>query len=177
MKTKVTPLQSISQNKYIFWDIATKDKVEMVGGQLISVYCQCAAGLMALCNHISAMLLSVEAAILQGLTYPSCTSILKKWNIPKLKAKAEAAKLKKSVSTTPDYKKKATYDQEKSCIAEKNFLAFCPTSESQNAYVKDGYLKNGNKVRNGIFNSLWYIIINSSCFYELKTCSSPKNSC
>ena len=62
---------------------------------------------MALYNHIGIMLFRIEAEILQGLTHSSGTSILTKWNKPKLKAKAEAAKIRESVFTTLDYKKKA----------------------------------------------------------------------
>ena len=50
---------------YIVWIIVTKDKVKMPGGQIISAYFQCTAGLMGLRNHI-AMLFHIEAAMLQG---------------------------------------------------------------------------------------------------------------
>ena len=131
----------------------------------VGACCQCTAGLMGLCNHIGGELFLIEAAILQGLTHPSCISILAKWNIAKLKIKAEAVKLKESVFTKPYYKKKATHDKEKYCRTKKDFLDFSPVPESQNEYVKDG-----KRVRNNIFNSLGHSI-KSSCFYELQTCS------
>ena len=56
----------------------------MPGRQIISVHCQCTADLMGPCNHNSGILFRIEAAILQGLTHQSCTSILAKLNIPKL---------------------------------------------------------------------------------------------
>ena len=77
------------------------------------------------------MLFRLESVILQGLTDPSCLSILRKWNIPNLKTKAEAVKLKESVFTKSNYKKKPIHDQEKSCRAKKYFLAFSPMSKSQ----------------------------------------------
>ena len=49
------------------------------------------------------MLFGIEAAILQGLTHPSCPIILTKWNIRKLKTKAEDVKLKESVFTKPNH--------------------------------------------------------------------------
>ena len=104
-----------------------KKKVEMTGGQIIIVYCQNTTGLMGLCNHIEGMFYRMEAAILQGLiTHPSCTSILAKSNIPKLKTKAEGVKLKEPVFTKPNCKKKATHDQEKPCRAKRDFLAWGP---------------------------------------------------
>ena len=81
----------------------------MSGGQIICAYCQCTAGLMGPRNHI-AILFHIEVAILQGLIHPSWTSKLAKWNIPKLKTKAEAAKLKESIFTKPNYKKKVTHN-------------------------------------------------------------------
>ena len=51
---------------YIVWIIVTKDKVKMPGGQTISAYFQCTAGLMGLRNHIADMLFHIEAAMLQG---------------------------------------------------------------------------------------------------------------
>ena len=72
------------------------------------------------------------------MAHPTCTSILAKWNITKLKTKAEAVKLKESIFTKPYYKKKAIHHKEKSCRTKKHFLVFSPMSESQNEYAKDG---------------------------------------
>ena len=79
------------------------------------------------------VLFRIEASILQGLTHPSCRSILAKGNVLKLKTKAEAVKLKGWVFTKPNHKKKATHDQKKkSCRDKKDFLAFSQMSETQN---------------------------------------------
>ena len=100
-----------------FWIIDIKGKVGMPGGEpLVSAYCPCSTGLFGPCNRDGDMLFGIEAAILQGLTHPSCPIILTKWNIPKLKTKAEGVKLKESVFTKPNHKK-ATHDQERSCRA------------------------------------------------------------
>ena len=113
------------------------------------------------------MLFRIEAAILQGLAHPSCTSIIGKWNIPKLKITAEAVKLKESVFAKSYCKKKATHDKEKSCRAKKVFLLFLQCLKAKNEYAKDG-----KRIRSDIFNSLGHLI-KSSYFYELQTCSKP----
>ena len=53
----------------------------------------------------------METAVLQGLTQPNYPIILAKWNITKLKTKAVAVKLKESVFTKLNYKKKAMHDK------------------------------------------------------------------
>lgn len=50
---------------------------------------------------------------------------------------------------------------------KKYFLAFSPKSESQNEYAKDGKREQNDK-----FSSLGHSI-NTSCLYELQTCSRP----
>ena len=45
-------------------------------------------------NHIGNIFFRIEAAIHHGLTPSSCTSLLAKRNIPKLKTEAEVVKLK-----------------------------------------------------------------------------------
>lgn len=50
---------------------------------------------------------------------------------------------------------------------KKDFLAFSPKSESQNEYAKDGKREQNDK-----FSSLRHSI-NTSCLYELQTCSRP----
>ena len=87
-----------------------------MGKPPVSAYCPCTAGLIRLCNRTGDMLFLIEAAILQGLTHPSYQILLAKWNITKLKTKAEGVKLKESVFTKPNHKK-ATHDQERSCRA------------------------------------------------------------
>ena len=77
------------------------------------------------CAIILVVLFRIEASILQGLTHPSCRSILAKGNVLKLKTKAEAVKLKGWVFTKPNHKKKATHDQKKNPVEiKKIFLLF-----------------------------------------------------
>ena len=87
-----------------FWIINIKGKVGKPGGEPpVSAFCPCSTGLFRPCNRNGDMLFGIEAAILQGLTHPSCPIILAKWNIPKLKTKAEDVKLKESVFTKPNH--------------------------------------------------------------------------
>ena len=37
------------------------------------------------CNHVAGMLFRIEAAVLLGVTHPTCTMQLAKWNIPSKK--------------------------------------------------------------------------------------------
>ena len=66
----------------------------------------------------------METAVLQGLTQPNYPIILAKWNITKLKTKAVAVKLKESVFTKPNYKKKAMHDKKNHVELKKISLFF-----------------------------------------------------
>ena len=70
-----------SNAAYYVWALVKKDK-QRPGGNIESAYCTCTAGLLGCCNHVTAMLFRVEAAVSTGATKPSCTSILSKWNVP-----------------------------------------------------------------------------------------------
>jgi len=65
LKCLVTPSQRTSSKPYTVW-----------------AYCTCTAGLLGSCNHVTAMLFRVEAAIFSGITKPTCTSKLSAWNVP-----------------------------------------------------------------------------------------------
>ena len=43
-------------------------------GKIRSCHCTCMAGMGQSCNHVAAAMYSIEAAVRNGLTNPSCTS-------------------------------------------------------------------------------------------------------
>lgn len=81
LKTRVTPSQSINNPAYHVCAAIQKDS-ERPGGDIISAYCSCTAGLLGCCNHVTGMLFRIEAAVRCGATNPSSTSVLSKWNVP-----------------------------------------------------------------------------------------------
>ena len=64
------------------WAILQKDTVDKPGGDILSAYCTCTAGLQGSCNHIVGMLFRIESAVATGATRPSKTSMGCQWNIP-----------------------------------------------------------------------------------------------
>ena len=66
---------------YHVWVAVEKD-CEKPGGNILSGYCTCTAGLLGCCNHVIFLLFRVEAAVRSGATKPSSTSLLSKWNVP-----------------------------------------------------------------------------------------------
>ncbi|CAH1265590.1 Hypp3211 [Branchiostoma lanceolatum] len=49
-------------------------------GTVKRAYCSCTAGLGQTCNHIAALLFTVEAAVRTNMVRPACTSTACKWN-------------------------------------------------------------------------------------------------
>ena len=80
MKCKVTPSQRTSSTAYNVWAAVEKSSP---GGQIVSAYCSCTAGLSGSCNHVAAMLFQVEAAVSTGITKPTCTSKLSCMECPR----------------------------------------------------------------------------------------------
>ena len=62
LKTRVTPSRRTSNTAYHFWAIVEKNG-ERSGGNIYSAYCTCTSGLLGYCNHVTAMLFGVEAAV------------------------------------------------------------------------------------------------------------------
>ena len=62
LKTRVTPSRRTSNTAYHFWAIVEKNG-ERSGGNIYSAYCTCTSGLLGCCNHVTAMLFGVEAAV------------------------------------------------------------------------------------------------------------------
>ena len=89
MKTKCTPSQRVSAKAYDVWAIIKKDTDEHPRGEVFSAYCSCAAGLLGSCNHVAGMLFRIEAAVITGITKPTCTSQLSEWVIPSKKTNVD----------------------------------------------------------------------------------------
>jgi hypothetical protein len=82
LRAKVTPSQSVNQKDYDVWVAVKKDSKSGPGGQVLSAYCTCTAGMLGTCNHVTGLLFRVEHAIKTGATDVSCTSKPCEWNIP-----------------------------------------------------------------------------------------------
>ena len=60
LKAKVTPSQAVNNEPYDCWIIIKKDVGDIPGGQIMSAYCTCTAGMLGSCNHIAEVLLRIE---------------------------------------------------------------------------------------------------------------------
>ena len=83
MKTKCVPSQRVNMKQYDVWVVCRKDLIGSIGGEILSAYCTCTAGLYGSCNHVAGLLFRAEAAVLTGLSNPTCVSAA--WNIPSTK--------------------------------------------------------------------------------------------
>ena len=93
LKCKVLPSQRLNNKPYDVWAIIRKDLPEKPGGEIVSAYCACTAGLQGSCNHVVAMFFRVESAVATGETRPSKTSTGCQWNIPsRIKVTLKATK-------------------------------------------------------------------------------------
>ena len=68
LKCKVIPSQRVTQKPYDVWALVEKDTC---GGEIMSGYCTCVAGLQGGCNHIAALLFRIESAVTTGVTNTS----------------------------------------------------------------------------------------------------------
>ena len=83
VKCKVLPSQRLTSSKpYSVWGVIRKDLPEKPGGEILSAYCMCTAGLHGSCNHVVAIFFRVECAVATGATRPSTTSMSCQWTIP-----------------------------------------------------------------------------------------------
>ena len=73
------------QHEITCWAVCRKDLIDIIGGEILSAYCTCIAGLYGSCNHVAGLLFRVEAAVLTGLSNPTCKSVSAAWDIPKTK--------------------------------------------------------------------------------------------
>ena len=69
--------------QYDVWVVCRKDLVDSIGGEILSAYCTCTAGLHGSFNYVAGLLFRVEAAVLTELSNLTCTSVSAAWNIPR----------------------------------------------------------------------------------------------
>ena len=121
LKCRVTPSQRTSATPYNVWAAVEKTKP---GGKIISAYCSCTAGLLGSCNHVTAMLFRVEAAVSTGVTKASCTSKLCKWNVPtKSKHVFDMKTIREIAFTKSTYKRR---NDESSKVDNAAYAQFTP---------------------------------------------------
>lgn len=131
IKCKVTPSQRTSSTPYNTWVIVQKEKP---GGKILSAYCSCTAGLLGCCNHVVGTLFRVEAAVLTGVTKPTCTSKSCQWNIPSNNKKILEIKPIAELSFIKHHYRKKT-DKDKADKERQLFNAFSPSYESLNFLI------------------------------------------
>ena len=74
LKTSVLPSQKVNSAEHTVWVLTDK------GGDVLTAYCACTAGLSHCCNHVIAVLYKIEYAVSQGLTNPTCTGVKCRFN-------------------------------------------------------------------------------------------------
>ena len=123
---------------YDEWVHVTKDFKFEVGGVISSAYCTCTTGLSGSCNHVASLLFRVEAAVLIGVTHPTCTSMLASWNVPSQKKQIIPGRIKyflfKSESYTNKSQELDTVDRLKKKAERQTFLTM---SNSQFTHPND----------------------------------------
>ena len=161
MKTKCTPSQRVSPKAYDVWAIIKKDTDEHPGGEVFSAYCSCAAGLLGSWNHVAGMLFRIEAAVITGITKPTCTSQLSEWVIPSKKTNVDPGKLSDFVIRKDHYRKKAAAPtKEIQLESAQKRLKFSPMSTKQ-----EQYLQQASQVRDHFYQAIKGIVP-GSCFSE-----------
>lgn len=155
--TTCTPSMNVRQPPYEIWAIIEKDSSRKPGGKIYSAHCTCTAGLHGSCNHIVGMLFRIEAAVAEGLTNPSSTSKLCKWNVPgrfepQHPIRLEAEKWSKS-----------TYFETKN---ENYFESTSDRSQNYGSVSADEAQNDPSTIRNELGDALRDIIPNS-CFIQM----------
>ena len=89
-----------------------KDLIDSVGGQILSAYCTCAAGLYGSCNHVAGLPFTIKAAALTGLSNPTYKNVSAAWSIPSTKKKIIPDEILKFIFTNEAYVKNATQESE-----------------------------------------------------------------
>ena len=107
--------------QYNVWVVCCKDLVgSSIGDNILSAYCTCTTGLYGTCNHVAGVLFRVEAAILTGLSNPTCTSVSAAWNIPSTKRLIIPDEISKFIFTNENCLKKATQEPEEARQKSRN---------------------------------------------------------
>ena len=160
LKSRVTPSQRTSNTAYHVWAIIEKDG-KKPGGKIHSAYCTCTAGLLGCCNHVTAMLFRVEAAVISGATKPSSTSMLACWNVPTgCKTKLVHKPIVDMTFTKHHYKSGEHISKK---IASSNK---CYQNYNVAGREKSQILQNENLLRESLYNALKEDACDS-CFIEL----------
>ena len=133
LKAKVTPSQAVNNKPYDCWIIIKKDVGDIPGGQIMSAYCTCTAGMLGSCNHIAGVLLRIEHAVKMGMTKPTSTGKLCEWTVPARKTKVNLKKISDFVWKKSCYSKMLTdVNQENEISAKKrNFTPLTKTQETR----------------------------------------------
>ena len=179
LKCKVLPSQRLNNKPYDVWAIIRKDLTEKPGGEIVSAYCACTAGLQGSCNHVVAMFFRVESAVATGETRSSKTSTGCQWNIPSgIKVTLKATKAEELYFAKNKYTKSNNTISNKQKEAKRQFNAYKPSLHKK--HLKD--LNNIQEIRNKLFGEIGGDIKNS-CLAELihgkrkatrdKTCDMP----
>ena len=160
LRCRVTPSMRFSNAAYYVWAAVKKDNVQP-GGHIENAYCTCTAGLLGCCNHTIAMMFRIEAAVSTGVTKPSCTSLLSKWNVPTGSRTVLVHRpISEMVFTQHDYtssNNKGKRQEE----AKKKFSQFLTCDKKQ-----EEFLKNTNIARNFLYQQI-KDIAPQSCFVEM----------
>ena len=158
MKTRCVPSQRVSSRPYDVWAIIQKDTEECPGGEVVSAYCSCPAGLLESCNHVAGMLFRIEAAVITGVTKPICTSRLSEWVIPSKNCDLEPGRISSMVIKKDHYKKKAIAPSKSALIETANKKRkFSPMSARQ-----EHYLQQPDKVQSDIYEKIKNIVPRST---------------
>ena len=162
LKIKCLPSQRVSSKPHDVWALVKKDFKYEVCGAILSACCACTAGLLGSCNHVAGLPFRVEAAVLTGVTHPTCTGILASWNVPSKKKQIIPGRIKEFLFKSESYTKKSleldTLDRLKKKVERRTFLTI---SNSQFSHLSDK-----KKVRSELFEAI-ADIVPKSCFVEL----------
>ena len=136
LKTKCLPSQRVPSKPYDVWVLVMKDFKYEMGGTILSGYCTCTAELLGNCNRVAGLLFRVEAAVIIGVTHPTCTSMSASWNLPSKKKQITPGWIKdfKSESYTKKSLELDTADRLKKNAERQTFLTM---SNSQFTHLND----------------------------------------
>ena len=149
LKCRVIPSHNTSMTPYFTWVICTKDKGDDdPGGIIHSAYCTCIAGLSGTCNHVTALLFRVDAAVTTGLTNPSKTSKLCQWNVPS----GTKINLKPMLAAEMSFTKQHFSNvSEKDRQKEKEaYLSYLPTLNEEQVHT----FSNEDLIRKQLYNAI-----------------------
>ena len=150
-----------SNAAYHVWALIEKDN-KTPGGRIQNAYCTCTAGLLGCCNHVIGMLFRLEAAVKNGTTNPSCTSLLAQWNVPTgSKTNLVHKPVRDLVFNRHEYGKTGDETGENISTANDMYHNFKAYNKKDSEFLKDK-----SAVRNLLYNTLKESIP-ESCFIEL----------